>query len=1295
MPKNFRARQVETSVIAASGSGETSAQILIVTGSDLDSNGKLRSEFTSTPIGTDVFMFVSGSKGGRDAGKGVILLAGDTVISGTLYADKMVVEIEEATTGSLSVSGSLFVSASGNFGNGVTVNDSRNNTSVGNFQVKTRALPGMIVSDSTTNQLILHSSGTSAATAGSPGTQSAAGSDVATYISGAIGSVGVANSKGVTLVTGDMVVSGALSIGESGTGSDVIFYGEDANAVGLHWDADYAEHGALLLGVDDHGVDLIVRGETPTRFLFWDQSTDTLKLLGHFIFNDGAYDLDFRAESQNIPGMIVIDSGTDQLLLHASGTTAATAGGTGFQAGSDVAIYLSGTCGSTGFAGSKGVTLFTGDVVTSGSFISNEPGLDHDFRVASELQQGQIIVDGGTNQVILHSSGTSASSTSSGTTIGTDVAVFISGTAGTSGVSVTPKDSAGSKAVTVIAGDTVLSGNVYMYSSQRLVFNGSDDTGKISMNGSQNLNINAPGDIVIKAGGEGTLPALIPDANNDTDIGSHVKSFKDAYFQGDVNVTGSLRFTETEKITHVGPPGIVNILANQSVQIMGNDPNQGRDVGVFISGTVGSRANPSVAGTTLIGGDLFVSGNTYIVPSSSIENFLEGKVFDAVGSDVNFFVSGSASSQGSTSRAVSLFGGGLVVSGTHALQKLTSQPTAGPDQVVLFAYDDGGGGGVALWQDVDGSSPIKVGGGGWVDDGTVVRLDTITDHVGIGTTAPIGDAGIASLQVNGFTLLGDDSYNAGYPPTTKGSGSVNIRWLEGDSTRSSLLLMENAYNGTAGSSSSIYFKAVDVVGFEQNYAGITYDGGTNGDLTLFCSSSAGRLIFSPGDSEAGIINETLRLDGPGKTATNDGGGGYRGAVFNENATNINFRVESSNRQGAIFVRGDQDQVLILSGGAGASPNETTFTDTAFFVSGALASKGTAVRGTALFGGDLVVSGGLHGGYNAGMEGEILTLASNVIAGPGVFFYNGMDDWRREGLSGPEGEDVVFSISGSIGAKNEIDEHGGTGIACIGGDLVVSGNLHGGYNAEWQSNILNISSTVSVQGSSFFFDGGGEGEADGSPGGDDVVFSVSGSVGGKDQDAFEGNGGTAVFGGDLVVSGNTYFLPGTQGRNPQMALFGTDNGVTFFVSGGIGYKQYGGPGVSVFSGDLVTSGALYLLNLASADVNPLGTGADGKVVTDSSDVRLKTNIKTIDSALWKVNNLRGVNYSPINNPDKKLLGMIAQEVQEVVPEAVFRNGDTGYYGLHYGRMVGLLVEGMKDQQKQIDELKAEIEILKEE
>ena len=318
-------------------------------------------------------------------------------------------------------------------------------------------------------------------------------------------------------------MSGALSIGESGTGSDVIFYGEDANAVGLRWDADYAEHGALLLGADDHGVDLIVWGETPTRFLFWDQSLDTLKLAGHFAFNDGALDLDFRAESQNIPGMIVIDSGTDQLILHSSGTTAATAGGTGFQAGSDVATYISGTVGSAGVAHSKGATLVTGDLVLSGALslevnekiyfngpsgdqsihssngnslfldaddflyiytdmsmfvyggtiLNTSAGANFDFRVkGSTGKDGAILFDAGTSQLGLLTDGSWAANAyglnASTNPIPNDVGLFISGAIGSVGTtSATESERYGA---VLIGGDLVVSGTIYEQTLATLSF---------------------------------------------------------------------------------------------------------------------------------------------------------------------------------------------------------------------------------------------------------------------------------------------------------------------------------------------------------------------------------------------------------------------------------------------------------------------------------------------------------------------------------------------------------------------------------------------------------------------------------------------------------------------------------------------------------------------------------------------------------------------------------------------------------------------------------------------------------
>ena len=90
----------------------------------------------------------------------------------------------------------------------------------------------------------------------------------------------------------------------------------------------------------------------------------------------------------------------------------------------------------------------------------------------------------------------------------------------------------------------------------------------------------------------------------------------------------------------------------------------------------------------------------------------------------------------------------------------------------------------------------------------------------------------------------------------------------------------------------------------------------------------------------------------------------------------------------------------------------------------------------------------------------------------------------------------------------------------------------------------------------------------------------------------------------------------------------------------------------------------------------------------SDVRKKTNIETIDSALDKVTKLRGVYYDRIDDLERgRQIGVIAQEVNEVLPEAVTYAEDVDEYGVKYGNIVGVLIEAIKEQQKQIEELKA--------
>jgi hypothetical protein len=91
------------------------------------------------------------------------------------------------------------------------------------------------------------------------------------------------------------------------------------------------------------------------------------------------------------------------------------------------------------------------------------------------------------------------------------------------------------------------------------------------------------------------------------------------------------------------------------------------------------------------------------------------------------------------------------------------------------------------------------------------------------------------------------------------------------------------------------------------------------------------------------------------------------------------------------------------------------------------------------------------------------------------------------------------------------------------------------------------------------------------------------------------------------------------------------------------------------------------------------------VTAYSDERLKSNIQTIENAVDTVKALRGVTFE---KDGKASLGVIAQEVQKVLPELV-HEGDE-YLSVAYGNMVGVLIEAIKEQQAQIDELKAKLE-----
>jgi len=184
--------------------------------------------------------------------------------------------------------------------------------------------------------------------------------------------------------------------------------------------------------------------------------------------------------------------------------------------------------------------------------------------------------------------------------------------------------------------------------------------------------------------------------------------------------------------------------------------------------------------------------------------------------------------------------------------------------------------------------------------------------------------------------------------------------------------------------------------------------------------------------------------------------------------------------------------------------------------------------------------------------------------------------------------------------------------------------------------------------------------------------------------------TSAFLKETAHCGDVYFIPNplsTTGVIPPN-LIGTS--ASFITTwGGIFTTEVSSfKGVNALSGTNTLTGETYLNGTVLFNGIDLQSELDlGKTQPASSDEQLKENISTIENPIDKVNELRGVDFNWKKN-GKKQIGVIAQEVEKILPELVEEMPD-GYKGVYYGNIVGLLIEAIKEQQKQIDELKEKI------
>jgi hypothetical protein len=194
---------------------------------------------------------------------------------------------------------------------------------------------------------------------------------------------------------------------------------------------------------------------------------------------------------------------------------------------------------------------------------------------------------------------------------------------------------------------------------------------------------------------------------------------------------------------------------------------------------------------------------------------------------------------------------------------------------------------------------------------------------------------------------------------------------------------------------------------------------------------------------------------------------------------------------------------------------------------------------------------------------------------------------------------------------------------------------------------------------------------------------------------------------LPKAGGTMTGHTTHGDNVY-SKWGASNDLEIYHSGTASFIKENGTGELYIRGTniILKSGAdnddyikchengdviLYYSNSQKLATTTSGISVTGNVVVSgevhsASDIALKENIEPITNAINKLKEISGVTFNMIGEKIRST-GIIAQDVEKVLPEAV-ANGE--FKSVAYGSMVGLLIEAIKEQQTQIDDLKQEIQ-----
>lgn len=149
----------------------------------------------------------------------------------------------------------------------------------------------------------------------------------------------------------------------------------------------------------------------------------------------------------------------------------------------------------------------------------------------------------------------------------------------------------------------------------------------------------------------------------------------------------------------------------------------------------------------------------------------------------------------------------------------------------------------------------------------------------------------------------------------------------------------------------------------------------------------------------------------------------------------------------------------------------------------------------------------------------------------------------------------------------------------------------------------------------------------------------------------------------------------------------DNTVGFWGNGGVGW----GLAMNVNSGDLATRTITTTGNITATGTITSTGSMFAPAFVPTSDLEAKENVKPLTDGVKKVQTMKGV-YFNFKGQKDTTLGVIAQDVEKAVPEAVVTSPD-GMKGVNYNGLVAVLIEAVKEQEKRIDALEKDMKKLR--